>query len=281
MPKISHPGARVLLVAGLVVLTAPVAAQDPASPLTTELNGVRWGMSPRELTDFFAARIQERYREQIAEARDAIQEDRLREEQQLEERRLRRGYVRFDGQRAGWDVSFLQGEFTHRNRESMLAYRDEEGHQNYYFFIRGRLYKMFRAINDDRLARVPFDELSTALSRRYGDGSFQSEALPGGGRRRWTEWRDDTTRVRVIDERRFYGVYCLAWDELATVARLDELRTVEDTGEHGHTIVEAVTLPESGEDEGSGDQHRDVVDRITGVRIPPGEDDDDLQDLVD
>lgn len=273
-----------LLAAGLVLVAAvftPASspAQDEESAIGASLEGLRWGMSPREVTEFFENRIRERFRQQQRDARDAITEDRLRSQQASEVRRLREGYTRFEGQRSGWDVSFLQGEFTHRNRESMLAHHDDEGHQNYYFFIRGRLYKWFRAINDDSIARVPFDRFAMALSHRFGEGAPYTAPYRGGGQRRWMEWQDGTTRLRMVDQRRFYGIYCMVWDELATVGRLDQLRTHRTEERRGHAIVDSVILPDQGEE--SRDDHADIVDRITGVRVRPSTDDDNLEDIAD
>ena len=48
--------------------------------------------------------------------------------------KLKSSAVDFNGKKTGWDVSFLKGEFTHHNGESMLSV-SENSSENYYFFI--------------------------------------------------------------------------------------------------------------------------------------------------
>src|SRR5690606_8872298 len=90
----------------------------------------------------------------------------------------------------------------------------------------------------------------------------------------WLEWQDRHTRLRAVDQTRFYGFYCLVFEDRATLARLDQLRTnTVQVTQQGHALVESVTLPEGGEEE-SRDAHADIVDRITGNirrRPEPGE----------
>jgi hypothetical protein len=245
------------------------ASQPAAAPsseaIQQALGDLRWGMEPRQVHQYFVNRIRERYRERLSKAPGAIEEDRIRHDMNAEIRRLRESYVRFEGERSGWDVSFLQGEFTHGNRESMLVYRDENS-QNFYFFIQGRLWKWYKAFDASVFRGQSFQQFAQAVQGRFGEAAERSGRLtPRGPRQRWLEWQDSNTRLRAIDQTRFYGFYCLVFEDKSTLDRIDELRTntVEPGNPDSHALVDSVVV-EDGEEAAGGDSHADIVDRITG-----------------
>ncbi len=246
------------------------AAQQEQTPpdsaaIAEALGELHWGMEPREVHQFFVNKIHERFRERLTKAPGTIEEDRIRHEMDGEVRRLRESYVRFDGDRTGWDLSFLRSEFTHGNRESMLVYRDENS-QNFYFFIQGRLWKWFKAFDASVFRGQSFDQFAQAVQGRFGPAADRTGTLVDGGpTQHWLEWQDPTTRLRAVDQTRFYGFYCLVFEDRATLSRLDQLRnhTIPSQTEQGHALVDSVTLPE-GSEENVADGNADIVDRITG-----------------
>jgi hypothetical protein len=174
--------------------------------------------------------------------------------------RIRRSYVRFNGQTTGWDVSFLRDEFTHGNNESLLVVRDGNS-QNFYFFINDRLWKWYKAFDASVFAGQSFAQFAGALQGRFGNALEREGRLTERGQeKRWLEWQDRNTRLRAIDENRFYGFYCLVFEDKATVARIDELRSNTIRRNDGsHSLVDAVT-----QDTEAQLDNQDVVDRITG-----------------
>lgn len=238
-------------------------AAPQSAAIAEALGELRWGMEPREVHAYFEGRIRERYRERIAKAPGAIEEDRLRSDMTDEIRQLRESYVRFTGERTGWDLSFLRGEFTHGNRESMLVYRDENS-QNFYFFIGGRLWKWFKAFDASVFQGRSFDQFAEAIQGRFGRAAErEGRLIEGGPEQHWLEWQDRTTRLRAVDQTRFYGFYCLVFEDKETLNRLDTLRTntVQVQGQGAHALVESVIVPEGGEE---GDSNADIADRLTG-----------------
>lgn len=236
--------------------------QAPQSAaIAPALGDIRWGMSNRETFQHFRNEVVKRYQPRLTKAGGAIEEDRLRHEMNEEIQRIRRSYVRFNGQTTGWDVSFLRDEFTHRNNESMLVVRDGNS-QNFYFFINDRLWKWYKAFDASVFAGQSFTQFAQALQGRFG------RALPREGRmtdrgeeKRWLEWQDRNTRLRAIDENRFYGFYCLVFDDKDTLRNLDSLRTNRSArGTGNHALVEAVVS----DDSEATTANQDIVDRITG-----------------
>lgn len=245
----------------------PPAAAPQSAAIAEALGDLRWGMEPRQVHQHFRGVIEEQYRQRLTKAPGTIEEDRIRREQSDAIRRLRESYVRFQGTRTGWDLSFLQGEFTHGNRESMLVYRDGNS-QNFYFFIGGRLWKWFKAFDAAVFHGQSFDQFAGAIQGRFGQARERNGHLvEGGPEHHWLEWQDQNTRLRAVDQTRFYGFYCLVFEDKSVLNRIDELRanTVETTGGGDHALVDSVLLPEDGSGSGT-DANSDIADRITGSR---------------
>ena len=253
----------------------PAAQQQAAAPqsaaIAQSLGELRWGMEPRAVHEHFQKQIRESFRIRLSKAPGTIEEERIRHDMDDQLRRLRESYVRFDGERNGWDLSFLRGEFTHGNRESMLVYRDENS-QNFYFFIQGRLWKWYKAFDAQVFQGQPFAQFASAVQGRFGNAVERNGRLTEGGpEQHWLEWQDRTTRLRAIDQTRFYGFYCLVFEDKGTLGRLESLRsnTIQTQTAGSHALVESVTLPE-GAEATTDDGHADIVDRITGnVRRRP------------
>lgn len=240
-----------------------VAAQVAApksEAVAKALEPLKWGMGKQEVLAHFVKTIEEKYKKPLSEATDAITEDRLRHDMREEIAQIRATLVKFDGTTTGWDVSFLRPEFTHHNGEEMFVVRDQNS-QNFYFFIQGKLWKWYKAFDAEVFAGQPFEDFAAALEGRYGKGAERSGKLgPRGDEKRWLEWQSKATRLRAIDENRFYGFYCLVFESNDTLAKLAALRANKDEGaKTGPSLVDSVTTEES-----ATTANEDVVDRVTG-----------------
>ena len=247
--------------------SAPAEAPNSAEiARVMEGLGISWGIGARPLFEHFRDELNDSWGPRLAKAGGAIEEDRLRHQLDAEIRRIRSTYVAFDGEGTGWDTSFLRDEYTHGNHEAMMEVREEETHsRSYYFLINDHLWKRYQAFDSAAFGGATFEQFAEAIQRQFGPGIERSGSLvEGRPPTRWIEWQDETTRLRAIDETRFYGFFCLVFEERATLARLPELRThTIERDRSGHSIVDSVILGE-GEDGGGGDAHADVTDRITG-----------------
>lgn len=259
------------IVVGLLFAAAPVAAQrgknkrvrhhaPKAEAIDAAFGELKFGMSKKDVIEHFVKQIRERYKKPLAKAPGAIEEDRLRRTMNVEIRKLHNSVTKFDGNKSGWDVSFLSGEFTHRNGEEMIVVEDKTS-KNYYFFINDKLWKWYNAFKSEVFEGRPFEDFAAALEARYGKAARKKGQLEGKAEeRQWLEWQGKETRVRAIDENAFYGFYCLVFEDLATLRQLPTLRTNKaKSRKDGHTIVDSVTTDEEPTQENSN-----VVDRITG-----------------
>ena len=237
----------------------PVSAE-----ISKSMGELSWGMTKDELQNQLITKIKEKYRPLVSKTRDAVEEDRLRLAATDEMKRIRDSYVDFKGTSTGWDVSFLRGEFTHGNGESMLVSRDQNS-QNFYFFIHGKLWKWYKAFDAEVFRAGDFAGFGSSVQKRFGPARDASgELSAASGKRHWLEWQDDKSRLRAVDQSDFYGFYCLVFEQKSTVENLAKLRThTHQVAEKQNALVDAVTAPASQDD---SDRSPDVVDSITGKR---------------
>jgi hypothetical protein len=259
----------VLVAVGLSVSSAEAKGNKKRrgkSPKSAQIQNsmgeLKWGMSKDDLLKKLTQRVKERYRPLVAKTHDAVEEDRLRQEAKDEIGKLRQGFVQFKG-RSNWDISFLEGEFTHGNGESMLVRRDENS-QNFYFFMKGKLWKWYKAFDADVFPAGSFEAFAGSVTRKFGKAKeISGELVKGSGQERhWLEWQDKTSRLRAIDLTGFYGFYCLVFEDKATLKNLARLRTAPQPkrGPKRHALVDSVTSGGSAEP----DDSPNIVDRITG-----------------
>lgn len=239
---------------------AAAPAEPPVSPrIAQELGPLRWGISHDQVLESFRQNIRASYAPRMRNL-GTVEQYRLVEQRDAEIHALERTYVEFDGATAHrrWDTSFIGEEYTHNNNESMLVYEDNRGNREFFFFINDRLWKRVQARNTAG-ARINLDDFATQLETIFGPG----RRVMDGPRLRTEEWRDDTTRMHVVDATTFYNAFCLVYEESATVAQLTTLRrNVTPRATRTTTAASTAGQPETGNT--TGDANADIVDRITG-----------------
>ena len=237
--------------------------EAPQSGAIAEAMGdLKWGMTREQVVDYFTARTREKYKPLLAKAAGALEEDKLRARQKDELNKLKSTLVEFNGKKTGWDVSFLKGEFTHYNGESLFVVTDDTS-ENYYFFIQNKLWKWYKAFKTEAFEGKSFEQFSEAVQARYGKAQArEGEATHGGGKQKWLEWQDAGTRLRAVDNKQFYGFYSLVFEDKVTLRKLPELRTSKVAEKNkSNALIESVTSAEAATEP---DGNPDVVDRITG-----------------
>jgi hypothetical protein len=210
------------LVVGLCWTGSQGQASAEASKIATSLGDLRWGMSESDVITFVRRKIAEQYESQISKAKGSKQSQ-LREDMKRAQTSVKNSQVSFDGSRSRWDSSAVAGEFTYGNSESMVVYEDE-GSQNYYFFINGRLWKWYKAFDTRAFGGSNFKKFTTSIEKKFGKGHAKSgELSPGQGKTQWVEYLDRNSRLRAADNTK-RGVFALIFEEMETVRDLASLR---------------------------------------------------------
>jgi hypothetical protein len=243
---------------------AKASAAVPQSAEIAKIMGeLKWGTTRDEVFEHFSQSIKDKYKPKLAKAGGALEEDKLRAKMKDELAKLKSSIVDFNGKKTGWDVSFLKGEFTHHNSESLFVVSDDTS-ENYYFFIQNKLWKWYKAFKAEAFAGKSFDQFAAAIQDKFGPSQKrEGDATHGGGKQSWLEWQDPTTRLRAVDNGQFYGFYCLVFEDKDTLRKLPQLRTTKVAEKtKGNSLVDSVTSDEA--NNAASDSNPDVMDRITG-----------------
>jgi hypothetical protein len=239
--------------------------EPPTSPrIAEELGAIQWGWTREQVIEH-QRRVATAQYLPLLKNKGQVEQDRLMQERDALIANLRRSYVQFNGSvpQRRWDTSFVGGEYTHNNNESMLVYENpRSGDREFYFFFNDRLWKRFQARTVPRGSNLDFATFSQSLDGLFGAPGLRRMRTDQADRVESVQWQDATTRLRVVDQSTFYGAFCLVYEDKSVLGRLSELRrnqpakveTATPTTLPGQTVMGNV----------EGDLNTDVVDRITG-----------------
>ncbi|MBN1652955.1 MAG: hypothetical protein JXA30_04185 [Deltaproteobacteria bacterium] len=211
----------------LLVVGFSSGAAAAGSAIAEAMNDLRWGMSEHEVTFYLSHRIKALYEVKMKKA-SAMEKGRLEQEARSRFQDIKNSRVEFDGRRTRWDSGLIAYEFTHNNDESMLVASDDNS-TNFYFFINNSLWKWFKTYDRDAFRGKNFNQVSTALEKKFGRGfRKQAESIPGAGMRPVVEWRDRNTRLRAVDQTGEHGRICLVFEDSSIIGQLSSLRANPD-----------------------------------------------------
>lgn len=185
------------------------------------LGELRWGMSKDDVLALLKKKIRSEYTARVKAEKDIMRQDAIYNEANEVFRRIKDGYVEFDGHKTGWDASAVAEEFAHGTREAMLVV-DDPAARDLYFFINGRLWKWYRELKPAAFQGARFDGVSEVLIEQFGKASERQEPRSEHGPAyRMISWNDATTRVSALARG---GETCLVFEENATLERLAMMR---------------------------------------------------------
>ena len=198
-------------------------ASAEASKIATSLGDLRWGMSESDVITFVRRKIDEQYSPEIAKTHDTRKQTKLRDDMKRAQASVQKSLVNFEGRGSRWDSSAVAGEFSYGNGESMVVYEDS-GSQNYYFFLNGRLWKWYKALDSSAFGGNNFKKFSGSVEKKFGKGHAKTgELSPGQGKTQWVEYLDRNSRLRAADNTK-RGVFALIFEEMATVREIASIR---------------------------------------------------------
>lgn len=232
---------------------APKITAEQAKAIEELMGDFKWGMSREDVQDAVLQRLRAEYDEKIRKASEQWEQQKITDEREKKIKEIRDSYVRFEGQKTGWDVSLLDKEFGQKNEESMF-FRWEQDQRRFFFFYQGRLYKMVVALSQEKFKGKSFAEFADLMQKRYG----KAEEIERG-----LQWPPSgVTVLRAIDHTAFYGNYILVLFDQREAERVAEGRKV-NTPQKATRMSE---IDEALSDTGGPSSMIDanVVDRVTG-----------------
>jgi hypothetical protein len=263
-PKKKAPPPPPSAAPGTVAPSGPVAKTG----ISSVLNFLDWGATSGQVMDSLKQEIEARWADTLRELRDPMEIDRALRRKATEFAAVEKTYVRFSGERTGYESSLIANDFVPNDDEAVLRVDDSEA-QRYYFFRNDRLWKILIAYSSNVSRSTPFPEFLNQVQGKYGRPANVEWVTPKGGVKaiQAAHWDDPTTRLVAEDRTEFFGTYCMKFLSLSEGVALEESRKANGTTRRSNAMDDpsvASALSEITADTGAA--HEDVVDRLTGTQ---------------
>lgn len=218
-------------------LLLPVAFEDqadarrrraaPAQPTNVRLDrlpdGVEdlpFGGTLEDAIKWARSRLDRAYAPKMKRALDTNERTRLQERLEGDVAGVKKSHVALDGQRSGYEVSIISGEFVPGVGESVLRFSEKQ-YDHYVFLSEGDLYKYAVPLP----MAGTFDEQLTLLKRDHGEPTKVEHAGAGGrGEVSMITWDADRYRLRVVNRRGLFRADLLVLEDLHQIDRVLQRR---------------------------------------------------------
>src|SRR5215470_3301151 len=247
----------------------PAANEKAVSEL---LGPWKWGMSVDEVLAALHKQLSDRHAPELAKMTDVYAQTQVRKQIKDDVENVRKTLIKFEGQKTGWDVSIIEGEFLHADDQSMMLYREDDPstgrqQQRFFFFRGGKLWKQFIAFNMEPYKGKTFADFRDAMESRYGKGApIVKRGLDHQDHVVAVAWRAGGTDLRAVDLTQFYANFCIAFSDESVDKQVAAARGSRDVGK---APMRAVVSDKGGDK--VFDPNADVIDRIVGQKTPTSE----------
>jgi hypothetical protein len=216
--------------------------------------GLKFGLSPSELSKFYSKVWDKRYLKLFKKA-DPTQQQALEYELRDKKRLINRNVIAFGKLPTGIDQSPLKGEYSYLNGESMTRFTEKSGTRRNFFFFKSRgLWKVY----DEYKLRAggplgtSFEEAVGVLAKKFDKKPKVLAADFEKGRAFETaEWSDSRIIIRAVN-RDYQKVLGLVYVDKETEVDLDKLRTHKPAAEGLSKEVKAATRKKKEDDKAKG-----------------------------
>jgi hypothetical protein len=206
--------------------TAQAGDAPSVATLVPMMNGFKWGQSP---TDVLTAHIgiggviDRDYDPQLTKVQPGVQQKALEADRDNRKAAFQRSLIEFKDTPTGYDATPLKTEYSYRNKESLMMI-DRAGKKRYFFFLGGRLWKIYDEIALDETSPLgaTFKDAITKLQTNLGTQGRVRAADPAKGLIVTTvDWQDANTHLRALDRGKIVAVVL---EERNTLNNLAQLR---------------------------------------------------------
>jgi hypothetical protein len=172
--------------------------------LATFQEGLRWGMSHAEVTKFYTETggvISKDYDERLAKARVGPEMTALEAEREQQKAAFGRSYIEFKDTPTGYDATGIRGEYTYRNKESLM-WISRAGKKRYLFFIGDRLWKIYDEVplgDGAPLGKTFLEAVNKTNATLGAQGRVQGADAAKGINATTVDWKDGKTHLRLVD----------------------------------------------------------------------------------
>jgi len=243
-----------------------VSAESAGRAIGELAGKFKFGMTPEEAMTLMEKDINAKFQPKIEAEKEAADQDRIRKERQDAIDQMRSSYIKFSGQKTGWDVSIVDREFGHRNSESMLVLWEKDL-KRFLFFWKEKLYKQYIVYNAEKFKGMDFDTFVGAMEGRYGKASmsFAKKQTDDEMALDYYEWPPQGDYIlRAYDATTFYNNFCLSIIQKSQWPQIEKERAVNSPPKVRHTnthVIDNVTTGDS-----QTDPNENIVDKMLGIK---------------
>ncbi len=202
----------------------------PVSSLASMMNGLKWGMSHADVQKTFTENggiIWKDYDAKLAKARVGPEMTAIEAERESAKQAFGRSYIEFKDTPTGYDATGIRGEYSYRNRESLMWITREGKPKRYFFFISDRLWKMYDEValtETGPLGKSYIDAVNKMNAQLGASGRIQGADAEKGINATTVDWKDGASHLRVVD-RSGDKVAAVVIEDNGTLGNLASLRT--------------------------------------------------------
>lgn len=208
--------------------STPKGEAPQVATLGSFMEGLRWGMSHADVTKMFTETggvIWKDYDEKLKKARVGPEQTALEAERERTKQAFARSFLEFKDTPTGYDATGIKGEYTYRNKESLM-WIERKGKKRYFFFINDRLWKIYDEVPlaEGSAMGKSFQDAVAQLNGKLGANGRMQAANPAKGLETTTvDWKDSSTHLRAVD-RSGEHVVGIAIEDNGTLNSLASLR---------------------------------------------------------
>ena len=202
----------------------------PVNSLSGMMDGLRWGMSHADVTKLFTENggiIWKDYDAKLAKARVGPEMTAIEAERESAKNAFGRSYIEFKDTPTGYDQTGLKGEYSYKNRESLMYVTRDGKPKRYFFFIGDRLWKIYDEVplsEGGTLGKSYIDAVNKMNAQLGAQGRIQGADPDKGVSATTVDWKDGSSHLRVVDRSR-ENIAAVVLEDNATLGNLASLRS--------------------------------------------------------
>ena len=191
--------------------------------------GLRWGMSHADVQKMFTQNggvIWTDFDERLKKARVGPEQTAIEAEREQAKAAFGRSYIEFKDTPTGYDATGIKGEYTYKNRESLM-WINRQGKKRYFFFINDRLWKVYDEVplaDDGKWGKSYLDAVNQINAKLGAQGRVLGANPDKGINATTVDYRDGSSHLRVVD-RSGEHLVGIALEDSGTLSNLASLRS--------------------------------------------------------
>ena len=202
----------------------------PVSSLASMMDGLKWGMSHADVTKTFTDNggiIWKDYDAKLAKARVGPEMTAIESERESAKQAFTRSFIEFKDTPTGYDATGIRGEYSYKNRESLMWITRQAKPKRFFFFINDRLWKMYDEVplaDAGPLGKSYIDAVNKMNAQLGASGRIQGADPDKGINATTVDWKDGSSHLRIVD-RTGDKVAAVVIEDNGTLGNLASLRT--------------------------------------------------------